>query len=493
MSAEIAKLKQNNNELREIVNNSWDGIGIVDDNGKFIYINNAFSPILGFDKNEILGSDFTQFMQEDFIEEFKNLIQENKKNQYSNKMQVICIRKDTQKVYLDITVSLMLNQQYFVINARDITKQISDDEILNKYALSNQFDLDKKIQKVSDAFCYIIGYSKEQLLQMKYTDILHHSISEEKLESIWSALNTNKEWNGKIAFEKQDKNILWVDTKIKPIYNKYGDVTGYTSLMFDITQQLSLQNEIADANTAIEQKDQILAQQSKLAIMGETLQMVSHEWRQPLNIISLKTQKLELDLSMENKLSQDQIIQTLHEIKKESEQLSNVIEDFQSFIKLKESKTICSPEDIIQKATTIFKSNLQDNIQLQINATNKPSFSTYANELSSVLVNVLINAKEAILKNNPNNGHIIIEQESNETTILFKIIDNGGGIDQSIIEHIFEPYYSTKDSKHGVGLGLYMSQIIINMHLQGKIDVINNDKGGTTVSIALPIVKEGEL
>ena len=493
MSVDIDKLKQNNNELREIVNNSWDGIGIIDDESKFIYINNAFSPILGYEKQELLGSQFTQFMQEDFIQEFKNLIESNKTNRYSNKMQVICIRKDKQKVYLDITVSLMLNKQFYVLNARDITKQISDDEILNKYALSNQFDLENKLQKVSDAFCYLTGYTKEELINKNLNEILHQKSSQDFLQSMLETLKKSNEWSGNINFKKKDGSSLWVDAKIKPIFNKYGDITGYTSLMFDISQQLSLQNEIDTANTAIEQKDQILVQQSKLAIMGETLQMVSHEWRQPLNIISLKTQKLELDLSMDSKLSKDEVIQTLHEIKEESQKLSNIIEDFQSFINLKETMRSIHSQEVVDKALMLHQSNMEDNINITAELENSIEFLTYPNELSSVLVNLLNNSKEAIKRNQITNGQIIIKQYSNESNIYFEVIDNGGGIKEEIIQHIFEPYFSTKGSKHGVGLGLYMSQIIVNMHLKGTIEVKNNSLNGTTFLIKLPILKEENL
>lgn len=491
MSIEIDKLKQNNNELREIVNNSWDGIGIIDDTSKFIYINNAFSPILGYEKQEMLGLKFTNFMQEDFIQEFENLIEENKTNKYSNKMQVICLRKDKQKVYLDITVSLMLNKQFYVLNARDITKQISDDEILNKYALSNQFNLENKLLKVSDAFCYLSGYSKDELINKNLNEILDQKTSKEMLEQMLATLKQKNEWGGNIAFIKKDGSPLWVDAKIKPIYNKYGDITGYTSLMFDISQQLSLQNEIDTANTTIEQKDQILVQQSKLAIMGETLQMVSHQWRQPLNIISLKTQKLELDLSMDNKLSKDEVIQTLHEIKQESQRLSNVIEDFQSFINLKENIRLVTPQEVVDKAIQLYQSNPNDDIMITADLEDSLSFLSYPNELSSVFVNLLNNSKEAIKRNNIQHGEITIKQHSDSAFIYFEIIDNAGGINEDIIEHIFEPYFSTKESKHGVGLGLYMSQIIVNMHLKGNIEVKNNSKNGTTFLIKLPILHEG--
>ncbi|MFA6789480.1 MAG: PAS domain S-box protein, partial [Arcobacteraceae bacterium] len=109
MSPEVEKLKRSNNELREIVNNSWDGIGIIDKQSKFIYVNMAFSPILGYPKEELLQFTFESLILEEYKNDFKELLEKNIENRYSSEVHVVCQRKDKQKVYLQITISLMLN------------------------------------------------------------------------------------------------------------------------------------------------------------------------------------------------------------------------------------------------------------------------------------------------------------------------------------------------------------------------------------------------
>jgi len=490
MLVDIDKLKHNNNELREIVNNSWDGIGIIDEDTKFIYVNNAFSPILGFKKDELLNSLFIDYIVDQNKEDFLNLIKENKENKYTNKMQIACNRKDNQLVYLDITLSLMLNKKFYVINIKDITKQISDDQILNQYALSCQTDTKGILVKVSDAFCNLSGYSKDELIGRHYSFIANEKMEKSFFDNLWRELTEKKEWNGKILNNKKDGTLFGVDTKIKPIYNKYGDITGYTYLMFDITAQLTLQKEISAANTQIKQKDKILVEQSKLAIMAETLQMISHEWRQPLNIISLRAQKLELDFSMDNLPPNEEVEKVLRDIKEQADKLSSIIEDFQSFVSLKDVKNLIEPELIIKKAVKLFENNpLSKDIDIIKDYTNQPKFYTYSNELTNVLVNLFINAKEAIQKNNIKNGVIKLKQYSDDKNIIFEVSDNGGGIDPSIIDKIFEPYFSTKKLKHGVGLGLYMCQMIIQVHLNGTITAINHNTGATFI-IKLPLSNE---
>ena len=494
MSTDVDKLKSSNDELKEIVNNSWDGIGIIDKNSKIIYVNNAFSPILGFSKDEFLKQNFISFIIDDYKKDFEDLMQKNVLNRYQSDVQVICKRKDNQKVYLQITISLMLNKKLFVINARDITKQISDDEILDSYVISSHTNLDGMITKVSSAFCSLSGYSKNELIGKTHSVMSHPDMDKSIYEQLWKIKDGINESSDRLKLIKKDSSFFWVNVKVKPIYNKYGDITGFTSLMFDITNELllkddkkALEDKVDEAAVTIEQKDKILIQQSKLAIMAETLQMVSHEWRQPLNLISIQAQKIELEYSMNNKINEEELLQTLSSINDKANELSNTIEDFQSYVNLKSEKVLTDSSKIIDKAIKIFNNDLYStDIRLCKDTVTTPEFKTYANELSTVLVNIFVNAKEAIVRNNTKDGEITLKEYFIDNTIYFEISDNGGGIKEDIVDKIFEPYFSTKEAQHGVGLGLYMCKTIIEMHFNGSITIKNHDKG-VSIIISLPM------
>ena len=115
-----------------------------------------------------------------------------------------------------------------------------------------------------------------------------------------------------------------------------------------------------------------------------------------------------------------------------------------------------------------------------------PDFETYSNELATILVNILINSKEAILKNKTKLGVIKLKEYHIDNSIYFEVSDNGGGISEDIKEKIFEPYFSTKEVQHGVGLGLYMCKTIIEMHFKGSIKVKNHNTGASFI-IMLPM------
>jgi PAS domain S-box-containing protein len=487
MSVDIKRLQQTNKELKEIVNNSWDGIAIIDKDSKLLYVNNAFSPIFGYKKTEFIGKRFDELIIDDYKFIFQNLLKENEIDRYSSETEVVCKRKDNQKVYILVTISLMNNKKFFILNTKDITKQISDDEILDKYLISCQTDKDGVIVSASEAFCQLSGFSKDELIGNTHKIMKDDSTPKELIKDLWDTIKSGKEWSGKIKNISKNKQPFFVDIKIKPIYNKYGDITGYTSLMFNITNELYLANMKKSLESTIKQKDDILVQQSKLAIMGETLQMVSHEWRQPLNIISIQAQKLELSYSLGMPPTENEVIKTLDGIKDKAQELSTVIEDFQNFINPKGSKMSTNPLDVIQKAIDIFKSDPKVNeIDFIKDVMDTPDFQTYSNELTTILVNLLVNAKEAIIKNSVKFGVIKLKEYFVEDNIYFEVSDNAGGVAPDILPKIFNPYFSTKKQKHGVGLGLYMCKTIIEMHLGGSIEVTNHSTGAT-FKISLPM------
>lgn len=494
---DIEKLKKSNQELQEIINNSWDGIGIIDKSTKLIYVNSAFMPILGFLKEELLNKNFTSFMKEEYKTPFLNLLKiEDSKRKYKAEIDVICIRKDKEKVYLKTTISTMLDKPLFVINIKDITTQFSDDEILDDYVATMHMDLHGYITKVSSAFLKLFLYKKEEIIGSSFKTLVHKDTNKIVFKNIDNTLENLQEYSSRLKTVKRDKTPFWVSFKIKPMYNKYGDVIGYTSLIFDITNEINLNDEssilqaqIKKAQEELLEKNNLLVQQSKLSIMTETLKRLSHEWRQPLNLISLQAQKLEIDYTLNEELDPKETISSLEKIKDEASNLSKTIEDFQHFLRKEAKEELVNPKEIIDNAVNIALKDKNNFITVKVEYDKDFSFYTLKNEIILVLVNILENAKEQLIKEEIKKGSISIIQYHNEDKIIFEIIDNAKGIDENILHKIFEPYFSTKEKKHGVGLGLYTSKLIINIQLQGLITAFNNSKGAT-IKISIP-KKEG--
>ena len=473
-------LDKRNQVLKEIINNSWNGLGIIDPTTKFVYVNKAFSPILGFKEQELLQIKFESLLLPKYKAEFRDLVKKNYENQYTNNIRVACIRRDKAIVYLDVSIKVMANEKYIVINANDITQTISDHETFDKYVIQAHVDGQGVITKVSEAFCRLTLYSEDELVGKNYGIMFYPSLNEEDLDgTIWSELIIHSQWNGVIASKNKHGDVIWVDMIIKPIKNKYGDITGYSAVMFDITPEVTLEKnkEILE--------ETIVNNEAKLSIMGETMRTVAHEWRQPLNAISLEAQNLLFSYQFSDDVSKDEAMPILEGMQKNIEGLSNIINKFQYITELQGEKKDASIQDICVKAinmstvsTNMVSQEYEDNV----------IFKTHENELATSIGSILDNALEANEKSQNDMVKFIrlsTYQEGNDLKI--EISNNGGHIDKDIIDEIFKPYFSTKDEKNGVGLSLYIAKMIVELHLKGNIEVENKEDDTVVFRLILPM------
>ena len=472
--ADNIEIDKNTQELKEIINNSWNGIGIIDQTSKFIYVNSAFTPILGFKESELLQIKFEMLLLPKYRAEFKELLRKNYENQYTNNIQVACMRRDKAIVYLDISIKLMLNKKYIVINANDITQQISDHETFDRYVIQAHVDTSGIITKVSEAFCKLTLYSEDELIGKSYKLLSHPSLNEEDLEgTVWSELIINAQYNGVIASKNKHGDVIWVDMIIKPIKNKYGDVTGYSAVMFDITSEVNLEKNKEKLEKTI------IDNEAKLKIMGDTMRTVAHEWRQPLNTISLEAQNLLFSYQfVDDCVSKDEAVPILEGIQDNIQGLSNIINKFQYITELQGEKKLAAIQDICHRALNI---SIVDESSVEQEYNTNATFKTHENELSTSIASILDNAKEANERCENQDGKFIklkVYEEGND--IIIEISNNGGHIKDDIKDKIFAPYFSTKETRNGVGLSLYIAKMIVELHLKGDIEVHNE---GTDIVI----------
>ena len=220
-----------------------------------------------------------------------------------------------------------------------------------------------------------------------------------------------------------------------------------------------------------------LLQQSKLASMGEMLTMIAHQWRQPLSSISSTANNLLLKVRL-NKFDKDLFLNELNLLDSYSQHLSETINDFRDFFKISKEKKMINLHMLLKDTCNIALPNLKDeNIKLEILCDNRYELYIYPNEIKHVLLNIIKNSEDVFEERSIENAKITIECYEEDSDIVIILRDNGGGIDDSILDKIFEPYFSTKYDKNGTGLGLYMSKMIIDEHSDGKLSVSNDGLG----------------
>ena len=220
-----------------------------------------------------------------------------------------------------------------------------------------------------------------------------------------------------------------------------------------------------------EEKHRISIQQSRMASMGEMLENIAHQWRQPLSTISVVASGIKLKKEL-NILNDEELDDALSHIKNATQYLSNTIEDFRNFFSKDKISSNINIRSTINKTIDLVSSTFAKEGITLVRNIQDINFASFENELIQVLMNILINAKDA-LENKQSQKLIIIKVKQHKNNIIITIKDNAGGINEDIIDKIFEPYFTTKHQFNGTGIGLYMSKLISEKHLDGEIIVKN--------------------
>ncbi|MDZ7819497.1 MAG: ATP-binding protein [Aliarcobacter sp.] len=220
----------------------------------------------------------------------------------------------------------------------------------------------------------------------------------------------------------------------------------------------------------IKRKENLLAEQTKLAAMGEMIGNIAHQWRQPLNIISITASgtRIKKDLGI---LSDEVLDNSLKQISETTEHLSDTIDVFKDFLKEDKEKSLFNLSQNIKNNLSLIETILnENNIKVHLDLDNDIYIYNFSNEFSQAIINILHNANDAIKNNlNYNDTKVIkISTRQEKHKAIIEITDNAGGINKDIIKKIFEPYFTTKHKYQGTGLGLYMTHKIIKMSMKGN-------------------------
>ena len=232
-------------------------------------------------------------------------------------------------------------------------------------------------------------------------------------------------------------------------------------------------------------KDRIMAHQARLAAMGDMLSHIAHQWRQPLNNISLIVQNLRIEFAS-GILTTASCGEYVEDCLKFLTYMSHTIDNFYAFYQPDSGRNSFELFRAVTEAISLVREDLESyGIAVTIAKECDSTVNGYKKEFSQVLLNLVQNAKEAIQLRRPSAPFVEIICSQKGDSALVAIKDNGGGISREIMDKIFDPYFTTKFMSQGAGMGLYMSKMIIEKHMGGGISVANNS-AGAEVTITLP-------
>jgi len=368
----------------------------------------------------------------------------------------------------------------------DLLKEVKQYvKIVNEHVIVSKTDTRGVITYASKAFCHISGYDADELIGKPHNIVRHPDMPKEAFKDMWEHLKAKKMWVGEVKNLRKDGSSYWVVASVFPDYDINNNLIGYVSIRQDINDKKQIENlnsKLQDmvkveVKKRLEQYD-ILLRQSKLAAMGEMINAIAHQWRQPLNTVSMVMESLEEFIEESDDIKAD-IEDATQKVLKQVRFMNETIDDFKNFfspIKNKKAfnltKAISSMISLLEFQTK--KANIK--VELIDETCNNCFIYGHENEFKQIVLNLINNSKDAILENKIKNGQIFITISNKDKEFIVEFCDNGGGIKDEIINRVFEQNFTTK-GEGGTGIGLYIVKTIVEHSFNGHIELYNKNDG----------------
>jgi PAS domain S-box-containing protein len=393
-------------------------------------------------------------------------------------------REHTKFVVISIVIIFVLSIMVVAMRANIQRRKKLEDELSNQLKFEKVLldtipnaiyykNKDGKFIGCNLAFAKLLNISKKEVIGKTAFDFFPKEIASKNVQIDAKILREQITDTSEIALHFSNLEMKYFILNKAAYENMNGEIGGIVCIMDDITERV--------------QQKQFIIQQSKLAEMGDMVAAIAHQWNEPLVELSALVQDIQTSHMLEELQTQD-VESFVKSSMVQIQYMSQTLSDFRNFLKPSTTKTDFSIKQSFDDILEIVGKQLfYCNIKLEINyQENINDFIIYGykNEFKQVLLNLINNAKNKIVENNlENKSKITINVFTNNNNTIIKIIDDAGAIDETIIQSIFDPYFTTKDE--GTGIGLYMAKVIIEDKMQGQI-FVRNDKDSVIFTIKIP-------
>ncbi len=509
-------LRDSEARLREITSTLGEGVYVLDLSGVITYANPKAHDLLGWEQGTMLGQKAHNLFHQRRPDGSPFPISECVL--HGDLESDMCLwdgqedtfwRKDGTPLSVAVTSSSIRRDGRpagAVLAFHDISEQIANRERLEQTLSEQQAILDNamvgivfvrnhRIVWVNTRIESLLGFPKEEIIgQMIEIFSSTEEDSDEFGKEAYSLLTEGRSFVRERRLKRKDGSLLWchvagklvdVSAPAKGSIWIFGDI----SERKDFEQKLKLLNQnlaqqVQNEVTKNREKDHLLIQQSRHAAMGEMIGNIAHQWRQPLNTLGLLLANIKdaHDFGeMDDKFINDATETGYGLIQK----MSSTIDDFRNFFRPNREKTLFSVNKAAREALSMVDASFRHNhIEVIFDAGEDIIVPGFPGEYSQVVLNLLSNARDAILSRNIPAGvvRIVINRVARNAVLM--VSDNGGGVPQNILGKIFDPYFTTREK--GTGIGLYMSKMIIENNMSGRIDV-RNGEAGAEFSVITPL------
>ena len=407
----------------------------------------------------LLKSKKSSYARVDYLLTSKLLLKSVK--MYNNSEGVIYF-EDKNKNLLETYLEQNRNNETFSVlleNCREEHKDLK--KIKDKFYISKILALEVLKPKGEYQAVFFLDVTKEK---NEYISLVKNSLIVSLLLFVFAAILVNFYLNYLInRISKNEYDVKQINKNLEK------------TISIEITKGLKLQQKALEEK---QKNEQMLIQQSKLAMMGEMIGNIAHQWRQPL--MQLSAIFMYLDAYQEKgKLTPEKFNKKIQDSVSIIDYMSKTIEDFRNYFKPEKQKETFLIKECLDSALFIIDSTLKNSFIEVKTVYEKKDIKTtsFKNEFSQALLNIISNSKDILILRKIQNPLITISVFQKNHKTYISIEDNAKGIDKSILNKIFDPYFTTKHKSSGTGIGLYMSKMIIENSMQGKIFVENTENG----------------
>jgi PAS domain S-box-containing protein len=501
LEAEIAERNQAEQALREseeryrtLFESAADGIFIIEAEpgncGAIISANQAAAQMHGYSLEELLRLRMQDLSAPRFAHRVSGRIAEITPGERIRE-ETSHLKKDGAEVFVEITASKLeiSAHRYVMAICRDVTGRREAEQAQMKLTKAVEHageaiiitDTGGAIEYVNPAFELITGYSRAEAIGQPVAILKSGEHSEDFYRKLWDTIRSGEVWTGRIINRKKDGTIYQEDATISPVRNSAGQILNYVAVKKDITLQVSLQNQLFRAQ--------------KMEAIGALAGGVAHDFNNLLTIVLGYAQMILLDKPEQHPDHEplQQIISAVHS----GTELARRLLTFG-----RKTETKPQPVDLnreVHRMRRLLNRTFPKSIKIELQLTEDPvSILADPAQIEQVMINLAVNARDAM----PEGGSLVIEtkllhldQEYAKRHFganpghyaLLSFSDDGHGMDKETLEHIYEPFFTTKPAGQGTGLGLAMVYGIVRKH-NGYISCYSSPGRGTTFKIYIPLI-----
>ncbi|MCV6608627.1 MAG: PAS domain-containing sensor histidine kinase [Campylobacterales bacterium] len=485
------------------------GITITDKKGNIVDCNKSSQQILGYSKEEHLAKNYKEnweIIKEDGSifppDDYPSVKALDNKTTYSN--EIMGVNTPNGLKWLNVSATYLGVPNYgVVVTYFDLTEKKEYEDLINKEKLklnqifNSQNDLavitdGEKLHSANKSLLDFFNYSsieefKEEqscicdLFEGDGFEIDFELLTKDDKETWFEKVLKDPNKNYKVSM----KDHFFAVNGKKITENEELYIFTFTDITIDHNYKKQLEHDIAIATEKMDSQYQEFLQASKKAAMGDLIGIIAHQLKQPLNGLSLGKEVL-VENYNHGELTEEEVEKYSKRVSKQIQFMSKSIDDLRNFFRPDKTTQFYFVDDAVKKSLDLISTQINSKgIEIVLNCNSRVQLEGFENEFQQVVLNIVTNAKDALLQTKPHDPKIEISTFKENGKVFLTVKDNGGGVPDNIKDKIFNSYFTTK-GESGTGIGLNLVKMIIEGNIGGSIDV-ENIESGALFKIAIPL------